>query len=75
MTHRNPPTRIRWDDAFDAWGVTSTTAPNDVILTCNWADAIELANNFFMALNEVTITIHPTPDGRQKVYSLERTHA
>ena len=54
MTHRNPPARIRWDDAFDAWGVTITTAPNDVVLTCNWDDAIELATHLGTADNHNT---------------------
>lgn len=53
MTHRNPPARIRWDDAFDAWGVTSTTDPKATMLCTNWCDAIELAS---------TARIVPTDD-------------
>lgn len=66
MTHRNPPARIRWSPSFAAWGVTSTADPSDTILcTNNWCDAIEIANNGYMAPTEATITIHPNPDGRQ----------
>lgn len=56
MTHRNPPARIRWDDAFDAWGVTFTTDPNDTILCTNWCDAIEVASNGYLAPIEETFT-------------------
>ena len=54
MTHRNPPARIRWDDSFDAWGVTSTTDPSDVVLTCNWCDAIDVATHLGNAGNHNT---------------------
>lgn len=71
MTHRNPPTRIRWSPAFAAWGVTSTTAPNDVVLTCNWDDAIELANNGRIVPTQATIT--PT-DGTHAIHFNVRTY-
>ena len=71
MTHRNPPARIRWNPSFAAWGVTSNTAPNDTILTCNWDDAIEVANNSHMAPTEKTSTY---PDGTQAVHFYVRTH-
>lgn len=72
MTHRNPPARIRWDAAFAAWGVTSTTDPSDTIITCNWDDAIEVANNGYMAPTEATFT---PPDGTQAVHFNVRTHS
>jgi hypothetical protein len=72
VTHRNPPARIRWDDAFDAWGVTSTTDPNDTILCTNWCDAIYLANNARIEPTEATIT---PPDHIQAIHFNVRTHA
>lgn len=72
MTHRNPPARIRWDDAFDAWGVTSTADPNDTILCTNWRDAIDVANNARMAPDQATIT---PPDHIQVVHFTVRTHS
>lgn len=71
MTHRNPPARIRWSPAFAAWGVTSTTAPSDVILTCNWVDAIELANNGRIVPTHATFT---PPDDIQMFHTTVRTH-
>lgn len=54
MTRRNPPARIRWDDSFDAWGVTITAAPNDTILCANWCDAIDVATHLGNADNHNT---------------------
>lgn len=53
MTRRNPPARIRWDDAFDAWGVTSTDT-GDTILTCDWDVAIQVATHLGNADNHNT---------------------
>lgn len=72
MTYRNPPARIRWDDAFDAWGVTSTASPNDTILCTNWCDAIYLVNNARIAPTEATIT---PPDHIRAAHFNVRTHA
>lgn len=71
MTHRNPPARIRWDEAFDAWGVTSNTDPTDVVLTCNWDDAITLANNGRITPTRATFT---PPDDIQMFHFTVRTH-
>ena len=72
MTHRNPPARIRWDDAFDAWGVTSTTDPKATMLCTNWCDAIELASTARIVPTEATIT---PPDGTQAIHFNVRTPA